>query len=95
MAVGDVFNNLQSVAGGAVLDARPPVGVEAVIHNVYHENAIRLYYTDDTLILWFDTDDGRGIYAKFSFHVTNTRWLRIVNATASVYLIGYDGVVTK
>jgi len=95
MAVGDVFSGLSSIAAAAYLDIQPAVGVEAVIHNIYHDSDIQLEFYDGTNSLIFDTDTGAGIYAKYAFHVTNTIRIRVKNTNAAAKLIGYDGMVTK
>jgi len=95
MAVGDVFSGLSSIAAAGYLDIQPSSGVEAVIHNIYHESDIQLEFYDGTNSLIFDTDAGAGIYAKYAFHVTNAMRIRVKNTAASAKLIGYDGVKTK
>lgn len=95
MAVGDVKNGLSSVATGEFLDIQPSEGEEWVIHNVYHEDGVELYLYDGTNSLLFDAELGKGIYAKFAFHVTNSIWVRVKNTAGSAKLIGYDGVQTK
>jgi hypothetical protein len=95
MAVGDVFNGLSSVAAAGYLDIQPSAGVEAVIHNIYHESDVQMEFYDGTNSLIFDTDAGAGVYAKYAFHVTNARRIRVKNTAATAKLIGYDGVQTK
>jgi len=96
MAVGDVKSAISNVAAGGALDIRPPAGEEWVIHNIYHEYDVDLAITDGTLELVFDTDTGRGVYAKYAFHVTNSVWIRVKNKdTASARKVAYDGVCTK
>jgi hypothetical protein len=95
MAVGDTFSGLSSVAAGAYLDIQPSSGVEAVIHNIYHTSDVQVELYDGTNSCIFDTDTGAGIYAKYSFHVTNTIRIRVKNTTASPIFIGYDGIQTK
>ena len=95
MAVGDVFSELSSVAAAGYLDIQPSAGVEVVIHNIYHDSDIQLEFYDGTNSLIFDTDVGAGIYAKYAFHVTNARRIRVKNTAAVAKLIGYDGIVSK
>ena len=96
MAVGDVYSGLVSVAAGGYLDIRPAVGVEVVIHNIYHAYDVDLAFTDGTNVITFDTDVGAGVYAKYAFHVTNALWIRVINKdTVNARLVGYDGVQTK
>ena len=95
MAVGDVFSGLSSIAAAVYLDIQPAVGVEAVIHNIYHDGDIQLEFYDGTNSLIFDTDTGTGVYAKFAFHVTNTIRIRVKNTAAAAQLIGYDGIQSK
>lgn len=95
MAVGDVYSGLQSVNADAYLDIQPSVGVEVVIHNIYHESDVQLELYDGANSLIFDTDSGAGVYAKYAFHVTNSIRVRVKNTDGVAKLIGYDGVVTK
>lgn len=95
MAVGDIKSGLASVGAGAFLDIRPPSGEEWSIHNIYHEDSVELYFSDGTNNLLFDSAYGKGVYAFFIFHVTNTRYLRVKNLASAARLIGYDGIQTK
>ena len=95
MAVGDVFSGLSSIAAAGYLDIQPVAGVEVVIHNIYHDGDIQLEFYDGTNSLIFDTDAGTGIYAKYAFHVTNTRRIRVKNTATTAQLIGYDGIQSK
>jgi hypothetical protein len=95
MAVGDVKSNLQSIAAGAFLAIQPSSTEEWVIHNIYHEHDVELHFYDGTNSLAFDTDAGAGVYAKYAFHVTNSRYIRVKNTNTSARLIGYCGVQTK
>jgi hypothetical protein len=95
MAVGDVFKGLSSVDADAYLDIQPSAGVEAVVHNVYHEDDIEIEVYDGANSLVFDIDGGMGVYARYAFHVTNTQRIRVKNTAGAVKLVGYDGVVTK
>lgn len=89
-------SGLSNVGGGSYLDIRPPSGEEWVIHNIYHAYDVDIAFTDGTNILVFDTDVGAGVYARYAFHVTNTRWIRVYNKdTANARLIGFDGIQTK
>jgi hypothetical protein len=95
MAVGDVFSGISSIAAAGYLDIQPSAGVEVVIHNIYHESDVQIEFYDGTNSLIFDTDAGTGVYAKYAFHVTNARRIRVKNTAATAKLIGYDGVQTK
>lgn len=95
MAVGDVKSGISNISSGSYLDIRPPAGEEWVIHNIYHASDVQLEFYDGTNSLIFDTDAGAGVYAKYSFHVTNSIRIRVKNTSTSPQLIGYDGVQTK
>jgi len=95
MAVGDTVSGLSSIAAGAYLDIQPSGTAEWAINNIYHEYDIQLEYYDGTNALVFDTDSGAGVYARFAFHCTNARRVRVKNTHGSAAkLIGYDGFVT-
>jgi len=95
MAVGDVKSGLQSIPAGSFLAIQPPSSEEWVIHNIYHEHDVELHFYDGTNSLAFDTDTGAGVYAKYAFHVTYSRYIRVKNTNSSARLIGFDGVQTK
>jgi hypothetical protein len=95
MAVGDVVSDLQSIAAGSYLDIQPGSGAEWVIHNIYHESKVELYFYDGSNSLLFEVDTAFGVFAWYEFHCTNSRRLRVKNTDSSAKLIGYDGVVTK
>lgn len=95
MALGDVVSGLSSVAASDFLDIQPGSGVEWVIHNIYHADAVELYFYDGSNSLLFDVDLQLGVWAWYEFHCTNTRRLRVKNIASSAQLIGYDGVQTK
>jgi hypothetical protein len=95
MAVGDVKSGLSSVNAGSYLDVQPSGSEEWAVHNVYHESDVQIEFYDGTNSCIFDTDTGAGVYAKYAFHVTNSKRLRVKNTAASAKLIGYDGVQTK
>jgi hypothetical protein len=95
LAVGDVVNDLQSINAGSYLDIQPSAGVETVIHNIYHNGDITIEFYDGSNSCIFDTDTGSGVYARYAFHCTNTKRIRVKNTAATAKLIGYDGVQTK
>ena len=95
MAVGDVVSDNQSIGAGLYLDIQPGSGAEWVIHNIYHDSKVELYWYDGTNNLLFEVDTGFGVFAWYEFHCTNSRRLRIKNTDSVSKLIGYDGVVSK
>lgn len=96
MAVGDVKSDLQSITTGARLDINPAAGEEWVVHNIYHEDSITLEFYDGTDTIAFDSQTGRGVYAKYQFHVKNAaERIRVLNDAATTKKIGYDAVQTK
>lgn len=95
MAVGDVISGLSSVNPNEYLTIQPTGTAEWVIHNIYHAYDVQLEFSDGTNSIAFDTETGAGVYARYAFHVTATRYLRVKNNDATnARLIGYDGVVT-
>ena len=95
MAVGDAVGLIQSVPAGGVIDLQPAGTVQWVIHNIYHEFDINLILYDGVNSLTFDTSTGSGILARFTFHPSNSLWIRVKNNDlANARLIGYDGIVS-
>jgi hypothetical protein len=94
MPIGDIASGLASVDAGAYLEIQPGVGVEWVVHTIYHESDIELYFSDGGNNLLFDSVGGMGA-TSCALHVTNARWVRVKNTDAAPKLIGYDGVVTR
>jgi len=95
MAVGDVKSGISSISAGEYLDIRPPSGEEWVIHNIYHQDDVEVYFTDGTNSIKIITRKDNGVIPFTCFHVTNSYWIKVKNSTSSSALIGYDGVQTK
>jgi len=95
MAVGDVVQDLQSIAAAGFLAIQPGAGIEWVIHNIYHASKVELYFYDGTNSILVDSDTGNGRWSWEEFHVTNTKYLRVKNTDAAAQLVGFDGVITK
>ena len=96
MARGDVVSEITSIAAAAYMTIQPGVGIEWVIHNIYHADDITVEFYDGANSLVFATEQGAGCMAYFAFHLNNTHYLRVKNAHISdAKLIGYDGVVTS
>jgi hypothetical protein len=96
MAKGDIYSGgPTAVAPAGYLNIQPATGSEAVVHNIYHESDVELYFSDGTYDLKFDSDAGAGVYAKYAFHVTNSRYVRVKNVAAATAYIAFDGIYTK
>jgi len=96
MAVGDVKSAIVSLNPNGVLDIRPPVGEEWVIHNITCSGACELYFTDGTNTILVDSImTTYGGWLGFAFHVTNSVWYAVKNVSGGTILVGYDGVCTK
>lgn len=95
MAIGDVKSDAQAVLTGARLSIQPPGAEEWVIHNIYREANATLEFFDGTDNIPFDVATGAGAWAGMQFHVTNAKYIRVVNNDAGTKNLGYDGVQTK
>lgn len=95
MAAGDVVNDIQSISASGYLSVQPSAGVEWVIHNIYYEGAVEIYYFDGTNRIKIASDSANGSLLKQNFHCTNSKYIQIKNVEASSKLLGYDGVQTK
>lgn len=99
MAVGDVVSNIVSTSSGGALDIQPSAGVEWVIHNLYVDAAAVsidiLFYDGVNSLKWQSAQPGPVLISNMQHHVTNARWIRLVNNDAGSRLLGYDGVQTK
>lgn len=95
-AVGDVTNAWgYSIIDDGYLTIQPPSGEEWVIHNIYSEDSVDLYFTDGTDSILFDSELGAATWSKQAFHVTNTHYIQVKNVSGYSTTIGYDGIVTK
>ena len=94
-AIADVYQGLSSVNADAVLSIQPSAGNEVAINNIYHEDDIELQLYDGTNTLTFASDSGKGVFARYVFRCTNSKYIRIKNKAAIAKLIGYDGIYTK
>lgn len=95
MAAGDVKSGLASVASGGFLNIQPPLGEEWVITNIYVPSgkSAELYLSDGVNSVLIDTRTAS--WVGYSFHVTNSLYLRVKNADAAAQYIGYSGIQTK
>ncbi len=96
MAVGDVVCNMDTIVNaGEVLDIRPPVGQEWVIHNIYYNKGVEFYRVDDQgNSMLFDSDLSMGARLDAVFHVTNSSWVQMRSLYVAT-LVGYDGIQSK
>jgi hypothetical protein len=96
MARGDVVHGLSDVNSEASLLIQPGVGVEWIIHNVYHEGYAQLKIREGGVNeLLFDTDTSAGSWSAYFFHLTNDHYLSVKNKEVTTKKIGYDGIVSK
>ena len=95
MAKGDIISYVGTVASGAYLDLLPSGSIEWVIHNIFHEADVELYFYDGTNNCLVDTDSSGGGWLGFFFHCNNGKYWRIKNTNASTKMVGYDGIVSR
>ncbi|MEM2260852.1 MAG: hypothetical protein QXK24_00225 [Ignisphaera sp.] len=85
--VGDAVNTV----GVGTLIIRPPEGYEWIIHNIYHSTDLTLSVVSPIATFDFETDPGPGVFAKYSFHMTNSFYIMAKSAGT----IAADGIVSK
>ena len=105
MARGDVVSDVQSIAAGANMDFQPGAGVEVMITEVgssewnigYPNIDVSLYNgTLASIVRKNGLIANSGIYGQpLKLLITNTRYLRITNTSASTRNLSYCGVQTK
>jgi len=100
MAVGDIRAGVIEIPANSYADILAGSGEHWIIHNIYHEYDIRLCVVDKSYAVekevCFDEAQGKGVYAKFVFHVSDKFGLRIYNLdTENARKIAYDGVQVK
>lgn len=94
MARGDGVGSVASVDAAAYMTIRPAMGVEWIIHNVYHEAEAEIEIVEGPNALKFGAHTEMGAWATFFFHLTNTQYLKVKNTNAGAKLIGYDGIIS-
>ena len=93
-AVGDAVVENQSVSNGSFLDIQPGSSIQWLVHHVFHEGDIEIYWYDGTNDILIGSSTGAN-YEFLNIRVTNSIRLRIKNVAGSTKRIGYDGVITK
>lgn len=95
MAAGDVRSGLVNVASSDFLDIRPPMNEEWIVINIIIPNGknAELYYSDGVNSVLVDSRNFS--WLGYSFHITNTFYLRVKNLDTSTQYIGYTGVQIK
>lgn len=96
MAIGDVVSGIVSLTQYQYATIQPPSGEEWIIHNIYFNNTVRMYFCDNTNILLFNWIKVLGHKPWTVFHLTNAKYLKIqAIKPGTTTLIGYDGIRTK
>lgn len=93
-AVGDAVVNNSSVNNGSFLDIQPGSGVEWLVHHVFHEAAVELYWYDGTNDILIGSPTGAN-WEQIQTRVSNSIRLRVKNVAGSTKRIGYSAVITK
>jgi hypothetical protein len=96
MAAGDaVVGFSTAVANNGFVDIQPGAAIEWVIHNIYYEGAVEIYWYDGSTDIKFDADTTAGARLNLALHCTNAKRIRVKNVSGGAQDIGYDGMVTK
>lgn len=105
MAVGDVVNDIQTIAATANLDFQPAAGVEIMITEVGSsafagttpdqtpDIVVRLW--DGTLASAVRTSGEGRRWHPMKLFINNTRRLRLTNQNAASQNLSYTGIQTK
>lgn len=96
MAVGDTVVNFSTIAAAAASTIQPVGTIEWVVHNIYCSptTSAELYLSDGSVDLLIDSNTTGG-WLDYHFHVSNARYLKVKNNSASSRSIGFDGIITK
>ena len=100
-AVGDVFEELSTIANNAWLTIQPASGHEAVITyiTVNGGGKVNVYHTDGTLyskIINLEAAGGDAMpFAGQGFGITNAHYLLVENKNGADLIIGFTGSYTK
>lgn len=95
MSIGDVVGSMAVIAATDIITLQPLSGDEWVVTNIYYADAVEFNYFDGTNSILFDSDDSAGARLNMTFHLTNSLYMRVKNATAGAVYIAYDGIKTK
>jgi len=94
MAVGDAVVNNSSVATTAFLAIQPGAGVEWLVHHIFHEAEVEIYWYDGSNDIKIAAPAGFN-YETMQARVTDSIYLRVKNINGSTKRIGYNAVITK
>ncbi|MFA5760173.1 MAG: hypothetical protein WC877_00160 [Dehalococcoidales bacterium] len=96
MTIGDVISGMSTVLSTQSLSVQPISGTSQwTIHNIYipQFSTCEIYRStsaDDILILTTSQS-----LLSYTFHCTNTYYIKIKNIGTGSVVIGYDGVTAK
>lgn len=95
MAAGDVKAGLSSIGAEGFLTIQPPTGEEWVVINIYTPSgkSAELYWTDGTNSILIDARPTG--WVGYSFHITNSLYLKVKNADTASQYMGYSGIQLK
>jgi hypothetical protein len=96
MAFPDQVTGTASLTGsGQTYDIRPSAGEEWIIHNIFFNKGIQIYMTDGTNLVPLRVFAHGWFWEWLSFHVNNTRFIRLKTIRTGTTLVGFDGVQSK
>lgn len=95
MAAGDVVSGISALSQYGYMTMQPGADVEWIIHNIYFDQDVKLFFYDGSNSLIFDYVKQLGHRPWRVFHLTNSRHIRIQAQKVGTTLVGYDGVVSK
>lgn len=94
-ALGDAYVQYSNdLADDGYLDLLPAAGGELVIHNIYHEGAIEVYWYDGTNEVLIDEASTGGVMSWLSYHCTDSIRIRVKNVSGGTDDVGADGMYT-
>ena len=91
----DVVANLTTLASGQVMEIKPPITEEWVIHNIVASDKAGLERSDGSTNFEFDDVTEEGGWTAQFFHVTSAQYLKVRNKLGTSMSVAYDGIKTK
>jgi len=95
--VGDTYTLFSptTVGAGSYLEVKPAAGQEIIIHNIYHEADVEVRLVDGSgNALSFLEESGKNVFTNVYFHLTETQYLRIYNASGGAQWLAVDGIIS-
>lgn len=91
-----------TVAAAGSYDIKPGAGVEWIIHNIIYGGStynvsmqVDVLVVDGSTVTYYNRDNSQGGLTGYTWHLTNTHFIRVINSGSNSINVNWNGVVSS